>query len=1086
MRFARIVFAAAWVFPAALLAQSIQSSILGTVSDASGSGVPGAQVTLLNQGTNAEFKMGAEENGDYRFSGLLPGFYSITVTAPGFKTFSQTKIDLNTSQVKRIDARMEVGEVSTTISVEGGASQVETETVTLSNLKTSRDFTQLPLSVFGRGWANVTTVVAGVQSKSGFIVNGARDTGNNFTSDGISVNDIVSSRNTANGFSGEIEVLQEVKIQTANNSAEYPQIAQFNAVTKSGTNDPHGSLYWGNFNSKFSARRWQDTAKPSFTNHNMFAVTNGGPVYVPGVYDGKDKTFYFFSYGGARYRVGNRQEVTVPTASFRQGDFSAIAPQVTVRDPLTGDPFPNNQIPQNRLNPIALKLQEMIYPTPNRPGTGLAGVITNFYADPGGSYDSDVYSFRVDHRITANNTIYSRVGYTKNNKDYYAGALLGGFGPGNYVGNIPGRSVVISDTHTFSPTIVNEAKLGFSRTYSFSTDVNSGKDIQSLLGIQGIDNPDNDPAISGMPSFAFSGAVGFIGTSASANGNAQAQNTYQLTDNLSWYRGRHNLKVGVDIRRFQINDQQKPQSLRGSYTFDDRITGFSYANFLLGYPSSSRRTVARPNAYPRSTQFGFYFQDDFKIHQRITLNYGVRYEYQTPWVDRYDRLFTFVPSLNKVVTAGNSIPTDLVPSVAARLPLATAAEAGLPTRSLFHSDSNNWSPRIGIAIRPFNDATTVVRAGYGLFTQMWPGLLALRATGGPWQSNQDFFIEGNTPSILLANPFVATSTFSGVQSIGGLNPYFPNERTHQWSVSVGRQIWGTAVDVGYVGTKALGIPYSEDLNLLQPSTTPYSLSRLPYPQFSATLTQAGGQSIYHGMTVQADRRMAGGLWFNANYTWGKALTDVDLRNYNASAQQNQYQRYLERAEDGNLRRHQLRFSYTYELPFGKGKPFGSSLPAAANVVIGGWQLSGITSFYTGPFLSAAFSGTDPANTNQFGGRPDRIGDGNLDFDRDTLRARQPILDVNAFVRPATGRGFYGNAARNTLVGPGERTWNLVVAKNFPIAGERARFQFRWEMFNAFNRANFNAPNTNINSGAFGIVTGAGAARTMLFGLRLDY
>jgi hypothetical protein len=876
---------------------------------------------------------------------------------------------------------------------------------------------------------------------------------------------------------------------TANNSAEFPQVAQFAAISKSGTNELHGSLYWGNFNNKFSARRWQDETKPEFTNHNMFAVTNGGPVYIPGLYDGRNKTFYFFSYGGARYRVGNRNRVALPTAAFRGGDFSSISHLVTVVDPLNGTPFPNNQIPAGRISGVSKALQDLLYPDPNTPGQGDYGVTENYYADPGGRFDSDVYSIRGDQKISDSNFLFARVGLTINNKDAYPGPLKDGYGPNAWQGNHPGRSVVISDTHTFAPTLVNEAKLGYTRDFGYWFDTNYGEDVLSRIGLQGIANPGNDPAIGGMPSLSFDGAVGFAGTSTWANGNFQAQNTYQFIDNVSWYRGRHNLKLGFDVRRYQINDQAKPQSMRGQFAFDDQLSGFSYANFLLGYPSFARRSIARPNAYPRSTYLGFYMQDDFKISPNITFNYGLRYEYQAPWTEKFDRMFTFDPARGSLVTAGTSIPADLVPAVAATLPIIPASEAGLPVRSLFEKDANNISPRLGLAIRPLGDATTVVRVGWGLYYQMWPGLLALNATGGPWQSEQDFFIEGNEPTISFPNPFLTTSEFAGLQSVSGLSAGFPNERTQQWNVSVGRQVWGTAVDIGYVGTSAKNIPFTQNLNQLYPSTQPYSSARRPYQRFNdVNLTQSGGSSIYHGFTVQADRRMAQGLWFNVNYTLAKALTDVDLRSYSATPQQNQYQRYLERGDDGNHRRQQLRFSYVYDLPVGRGKPLANSIPSVANWVIGGWQVSGITTMLTGARLSPEFSNSDPANTNQFGGRPDRIGDGNLDSDRmrDLIQSRQPIFDLGAFARPVDGRGFYGNSARNILTGPGEVTWNLVVGKNFPLAAERARLQFRWEMFNAFNRPNFSNPNTNIDSGSFGLVTGAGAARAMLFGLRLDY
>ncbi len=1086
--FASAVLAAAIFVSLAgeLRAQAIQGSLLGNVTDQSGASIAQAAVTVTNEGKNFTRKVVTDSGGDYRVFGLEAGNYTISVTVDGFKKFVQTRVDLALGQTKRVDAKLEVGNAATTVTVEGGTSQVATESATLSNLKQSRDFTQLPLSVFGRGWANVTNVTAGVSSSSGFEVNGARDTGNNFTADGISVNDIVSSRNTANGFSGEIEMLQEVNVMTANNSAEYSQVAQFAAVSKSGTNDPHGSLYWGIFNNFFSARSWADAESPAFTNFNMFAITNGGPVYIPKVYNGKNKTFYFFSYGGARYRIGNRQYVTVPTPAFQQGNFSALSGAITILDPTTGKPFANNQIPASRISPIAQTVQNLVYPSPNTPGQGAYGLAANYTADPGGIWDSDVYSIRVDQKLSEKNTIFTRVGLTVNNKDAYPGVLKQSYG--GYYDNFPGRSVVVSDTHTFGPTLVNEAKVGYNRTFDFFYDTNYGTDVQSKLGINGISNPKNDPAISGLPGFDLTGGIGFTGTNNWANGNSQAQNEYQAIDHASWFTGRHGVKFGVDIHRYQVNDQSKPFSMRGYYSFNDQLSGLDYANFLLGLPSYSELAIPRPNAYIRSTLWGLFLQDEFKVNRRLTLTYGVRYEYQTPWVDKFNRLFTFVPKLNSLVTAGSSTPSDLVPAVAATLPITTAAKAGLPTSSLMQSDANNFSPRVGLAFRPFADATTVIRAGYGMYSQIWPGLLGLNATGGPWQSTQSWTVNNNQPTIVLPNPFATTTAFSGVQNVSGLNPYFPNERTQQWNVSVGRQIWGVALDVAYVGTKAQNIPFADNLNLLPPSTTPYSDARRPYSQFgSVTLTQSGGSSIYHGFTVQADRRMSKGLLFNVNYTYAKALTDVNLRSYSASAQQNQYQRYLERSDDPNIRRQQLRFSYVWELPFGHGQKFLGTLSRVPNVFIGGWQLSGITTMMTGPLQSPAFSGVDPANTNQFSGRPDRVGEGNLDSGsmRDRIKSHQSVYNIGAFVRPAAGRGYYGNSARYILTGPGNMTWNAVAAKNF-WAGERARFQFRCEAFNAINRANFSSPGTNINSGSFGLVTSAGAGRSLLFGLRLDY
>jgi len=1074
--------------------QAIQSTILGKVTDPSGASVANAAVTIKNQGTNFERTMQTDENGDYRIAGLGVGGYQVSVSAPGFKSFVRSPIVLDSSQIKRVDAILELGEATSTVTVTGDIGQLETETASLSNVKSVQDFTELPQSVYGRGWPNVVFVTAGVQSGDGatngccgVVVNGARDTANNFSSDGISVNDVVGSRQTANGFpGGDIESYQEMKIMTANNSAEYPQVAQLSMISRSGSNGFHGSFYWGNFNSIFNARAWNDPTKPSFENHNMYAINNGGPVYIPHVYNGHNKTIYFFHYSRSRYRSGNRFRISVPTPAFRQGDFSALLGKITIVDPLTGNPFPGNKIPADRINSVTKAVQDLVYPDPNLTGLGDFGLTENFYSDPGYQFDADGLSARVDQKISNKNMLFVRVGLTIHNHDVNRGALKEGYGSSSLFGNVPGKTVVISDTHTFSPTLVNEAKLGFSRNGYFDTDYNYGK--QPKIGLEGIDNPGNDPAIGGLPNFTFSGAIPFESSDTWLNSVAQPQNTYQLIDNLSWYRGRHSFKMGADIRRYQVNDENKPTSLRGTFSFDDQLSGLAYANFLLGLPSYAERSIARPNAYLRSSQFGFYFQDDFKVSPRITFNYGVRYEYQTPWVDKYDRLFTFDPKTGSLVTAGTKIPSDLVPALAATLPIVSASQAGFPTRSLMKTDGNSWSPRVGLAIRPFADATTVLRVGYGMYSQMWPGSLALNATGGPWQSTQAFVIENNQPSIRFPNPFLTTSQFSGLQDIGGLSVRFPNERTSQWNVTAGRQIWSTSLEVSYVGSKGQNIPFVQDLNLLYPSTEAYSSSRRPYPLFNGVaLTQSGGSSIYHGMSIQAERRISRGLSLNANYTWAKALTDVSLTNYATGFTQNQYARYLERADDDWVRRQQLRFSYVYELPFGKGQKFLHSLPTVGNHILGGWQLSGITTMSTGKRLSPSFSGTDPANTNQFGGRPDRIADGNLDSGgmRDRIKSGVSIFDSAAFVQPETGRGFYGNSARDILTGPGAQTWNTVLAKNFALK-EQVRLQFRWEMFNAFNRPNFGNPSTNISGGDFGLVTYAGNMRKMLFGLRLDY
>lgn len=1081
-----------------LYAQGTQSTILGTITDASAASVAGAEVTVRNEGTNIERKATTNATGDYRIGGLEPGLYEVTIANPGFRTYKTQHIVLRSAQLKRIDAQLAVGDVATTITVEGNTSQVETETATLSNVKPSRDFQQLPLSVWGRSPFNVTNVVAGIQ---GSVVNGARNTANNYTTDGVSVGSTIYGTNSPNGFLVDADTIQELKVMTANNSAEYAQVSQFQAVSKSGTNQLHGTFYWSNFNQATSARSWQSRTKPSALNYNIFSLNNGGPVYIPKVYDGRNKTFYFFSWGGARLRSGSRKYIQVPTPAFRQGDFSGLladsipaGQRVVITDPLNnGVPFPNNALPSNRLSPLSRKFQDMVYPDPNRAGIGVYGLSENYYKDPGHQYDADNMSIRVDQKISNSNNLFFRFADTINNKDRFLGALNGGYGQGVWKGNTKSAVALLSDTWTISPNMLNEVRFAFNRTNGAWVDPNLGPNVVSELGLAGIgcSGSNYDPAKCGMPAFSFGGQGGsFRGTSTWANGNHQIENDHELIDNFSWFRGRHSLKFGLDLKRFYVNDRSAPQSMRGSFSFDDRMTGYSYSNFLLGWPSYAQRSIARPNLYPLSWDTGVYAQDSIKITPKATLNIGLRYEYQTPWVEKYDHMMTFDPRMGgRLVVAGKSLPNDMLPEVVKSLPIISAVEAGYPVRSLIKPVKDNIDPRIGLAIRPFGGTSTVIRLGWGLYNQIWIGNQALFYGTSPWSSRQEFWNDNpEYPSVTLPDPFKTVSASSGVHSVTGRNPYFPTTRTQQWNVSFGRELPGRiALDVAYVGTSAKRLTFTQDLNLLHPSTELWDPARRPYQRFgTAGLIQSGASSIYHGLNITADRKVTNGLWFNINYTLTKSLSDVSLTCYTCSAQQNQYQRYLERADDPSLHRQQLRFSYIYQLPFGRGKQFLGDLGRITNGLMGGWQFAGITTMYTGSRLSPGFSGTDPANTNQFSGRPDRIADGNLNGDmRARIKSGQSIFDKSAFVRPETGRGHYGNSARDILTGPGLMLWNISLSKHFTIR-ERARMEIMWQLFNAFNRPNFYNPSRNIQSGRFGIVSGARAPRRMIFAIRINY
>lgn len=1075
-------------------AQSVQGTILGTVTDPKGAVVPGTTVVITNRGTSFQRTAVTGSTGNYRVPSLEPGTYSVAVSLAGFKRWESNSFPLAANEIRRVDVKLQVGSTRTTVTVRAAVgTALNTETATLSNLHTSTEFTQLPLSIYGQSAFNVLKVTAGAQTANGqVVVNGAPDTGNDYTIDGVGHNDVVSSRQAPNNFDLWIDGIQQIKVQTANNSAEYSQVTQFIGVSKSGTNQLHGSLWWSNFNSYFSTRDFFDTTsqKPSFTNNNEFSVTLGGPVVIPHVYNGHDKTFFFFSYGGQRYRIGNRGYVSVPTEAFRQGDFSAIASAVTIRDPQTGtpgdpstwQPFPGNIIPTSRISSVSAAFQSLLYPKPNRSGTGAYGINNNYTFDPGGQFNNDVYSIRVDQKLSDRNTMFVRVGDTPTNQDHYPGYLLDSRDTSDF-GNVPGKFVVITDTHTFSPHLVNEAHVGFVRL--FYNDVFGApldQNYVQALGLQGISNPGNVDYLNALPAFSFTRFAGASGSSV----HYQAQNTYEWTDNMTWIHGRHTFKWGGDVSRYQINNVSVPGNQTGSFGFNDTITGFDYASFLLGLPTTTSLATPTPASYPRSTSYGFYIQDEMQVSHKLTLNYGIRYQYQSPWADKYNRTYTFNPSNGDLVVASSTMPTDLVPEVAATLPIETATQAGYPVHTLMYADTNNWNPRLGVAYRPFANSKTVVRLGYGWYTEIFPGLLGMQGTGGPWTTNTSYNYLGGQPTQSFPDPFTASTSFQGVSNINVVDPRMVNERAQQWNVSVGQELWGTAIDVAYVGTLATRLPVSEDLNLLHPSTQPFNAANRPYPLFNqVNYIQPGGQSIYDGLNIQATHRFKNGLEFDVNYTWGKALTDASLRAYPAGFQQNQYDYRLERAPDPNVRNQQLVFDYIYELPIGRGKYFLPQLNPVLNGFIGGWQVNGITTMYTGQYLNPTFSGVDPANTDQFSGRPDCVGDPNIGSIGNLVRANQPMWNVSAFSLPQAGRGYYGNCARSVLVGPGTSLWNAGLSKNFMLH-EGVRLQIQWQLFNAWNHPNFSNGNTNITSGSFGITSYGGGGREMMFGARLDF
>lgn len=623
----------------------------------------------------------------------------------------------------------------------------------------------------------------------------------------------------------------------------------------------------------------------------------------------------------------------------------------------------------------------------------------------------------------------------------------------NHVRN--GRLAAVSDTWTISPRLVNEMKLGFARGYNPREGELSGQEIIDLLGIQGV--PRQPVSVRNLPIVSISN----FHTAGQVAKQAPAENTFQGIDQITYIRGRHTVKSGVEYRPQQYNDYIWP--MFGSYSFTNRFTGYSYSDFILGIPHGTGRTHDRP---PQSSRYWFlsgFLQDDFKVSPRLTLSYGLRYEYNSPPVDTYDTICGFDPRSGSIVVPTEKIITQYVnPLFPKEIPIITAAQAGVPTRSLRRGDKNNFQPRFGFAWRPLGNNATVIRGGYGVFNDdLTADLFSMNVYGGPFRVSESYTnsISAGQPLLTFTNPFLGRGALGAVD-LGGIDPNLRNPQAQQWNLTVERDLaFNTGLRISYIGTKATRLIYGRNINQPPASTLPFSQSRRPYPLInSIVMRENGANQIYNALSVEARRRWDRGLVFQAAWTWAKNLTDADEvgTTEGGPTLENTYDRRRDRGDQQYSPRHRLIVNAIWELPVGAGKRF-LNVRGPADWILGGWQLSGTYAAQGGEYLRPSFSGSDPSNTNTYGGTPDRIGNGNLPR---SIRTIDRWFDASAFTVPPKGR--FGNCGRGVIEGPGHQVMNLGLFKSFRTT-ERSSLRFQATFTNALNHPNFGNPNMNISS-----------------------
>jgi hypothetical protein len=1084
-------------------AQTVTGTIVGTVFDQSGAVLPGVTITVANSATGVSKTAVTNEAGLYSVPFLQPGNYSVSAELTGFKKQVISGIKVEVEQRVRVDASLAVGQVSETVEVQSTAPLLETETSSVGHVIENQRIVDLPLN--GRQFMELAFLLPATHASAPGHYNaylqgialssaGGRPTNNNFQIDGISN----TSPNCGYfSVSPSVDSVQEFKIQTSNYSAEFGSTsgAVINVATKSGTNELHGSAYDYLRNDVFDARNFFNrTGKAEPLKRNQFGWSIGGPVYFPSLYQGKGKTFFFYNQEHLKERKSLVKVARIPTGDITRGDFSKASytiyqPGTTRPNPSgTGfirDPFPNNTIPTSMISQVAQKVLTF-YPQPNNPGDPQRKYVSNRPF----SRDNYQINARVDHQIGSKDNLFGR--YSQSNLVSLDPGVL----PerGDVATTNLGKNVALNWVHTFSPSFVNEARAGYNRlNFSFGNP-EPGTNFAPELGVAGV--PTNS-WLSGFPLFGITGFSGIGDTEPYGN----VDNIYQWTDTASWVKGKHSAKFGVDIRRIQ-NDYFIARSPSGSYSLNGQFSGVpgvplseGLADFLLGIPASSSITYIGEAGRTRTTNWNLFFQDDWKVTPKLTVNLGLRYELYTSPIEKYGRQGYMEPTTGELVYAKGA-PLDNP------LPGSGITEADLPYKhrkvereSIMFGDHNNFAPRIGFAYQALGK--TVLRGGYGMSyvyfpfsdfgvnsQRMVPFSINVANTSDAFRPTLGWnFDIGGARTILRGAPRL---------SIAGVSPDLQWGDVHQWSLNLQHELQGNLVfDVGYIGNKAshLAQRFATN-NPLTPGTANLN-SRRPFQAFAGvSQVQSDMNNFYNAMTVRLEKRYTKGYSILGSYTWAKSI-GYGSEVYGTPGQDGGFQNPLNIRADRGLQpddvRQRLSISYTWELPFGKGRQFLTDLGGLANTFLGGWQLNSIMAFQTGFHMSVSGG----AFTNMgWAQRPDQTGNPNEGF---TFSVDQ-AFNTKAFARPAPlpdnpSLTRFGTAARGSVELPGIKSVDLSIFKNTRVA-ERLTVQFRFEMFNMPNHPNFSCfsciPTSNFNSGSFGRIFGAADPRLMQFALKLLY
>ncbi|HEV2986251.1 MAG TPA: carboxypeptidase regulatory-like domain-containing protein [Vicinamibacterales bacterium] len=1039
---------------ATLAQESASAGIAGQVIDATRAALPGATVTVINAGTNAQRVATTDPEGRFTVPNLPAATYMIRVELSGFKKVEVSDFTLRNGEIAKPTLTLSLANVAESVTVTGMSPLLQVSNASVSQTITQKQIEDLPVP--GRNLLAFAALSAGVSpqsftrgtqfgaagsSRSQFVtVEGGRDSSTNYAIDGVYVRSLRFNNISLNP---PLDAVQEVSVLRNSFTTEYGQgQAVVSIVTKSGANNFSGSGYDYMRKTGYEAANYFGQ-KPG--DRTQAGATFGGPVM-------KNKAFFFGAYEGLRTDQNKTLFASVPNAAFVRGDFSSLS--TAIIDPLTGKQFPGNIIPSSRFSTFA-KILAPTEPAPNATGAN------NFVTIQPFTDNADTATLRGDQTLNAKHQLFERF-------LYYKGTQINpsAFSFTNFPQN--GRNLAVGETWVISQNVVNEVRVGYNYAYHLNSPISlDGRNWVGDIGLHNLAGG-TDPIDYGRPGFTM---TGFSGNGEGGITQGATENIVSVSNATSWVRGAHNIRFGLQAqyRRYEQLTEVPP---RGGFTFNGQFAGNSVADFLLGYCSTCTGAFGSSRSLYTSPTFAPFIDDNWQVSPKLTLQMGLRWEYLAPWHEQNNQEGSFDAATGKI--AFNVVPSNLPAQL---VPLVINQNGFFPP-GILQKDLNNWGPRVGVAYSATDK--TVVRSGFGVyydnlnlnelqFSRLVPpfyGQYSLQ----PVKTDLSMQVDGLFPDLNNIPQFPAP--FS-------MDPRNRTAYTVQWNGNIQRSLGSQYVfEIAYTGSRSYNEHKRYNINQAQPGTTPIA-TRVPYPAFQSAILYSSdaGWARFNGVSFRLEKRYSNGLFFLGNYQLSKTIDngsgEVEANDtafaWNLNADEG-YSRYDQR--------HRAAISWGYELPFGPGKPMLSNGGAMA-YVFGGWQVQGIVRLGSGFPLTATST-----NVCQCGSfvpqRVNLVSPGSFGIiDASTVTH---WFDPTAYSVPALGT--QGNAGRNTIRGPSTQQVNLSLSKRFPL--NKARLEFRAEVFNLLNHDNFGNPDTNISNGTVGTITTADDGRNLQLGLRVAW